>query len=334
MAALLTDKKINNLKPGQWATESNVRGAGQLQARGLKNKRVAYYFRYTGAHQKQIRIPLGAELALTEARHKAAVLSRQHQEGLPIFSLSRKTAATSSQSTLDQAHVKLQTFGTLLIAYIEDLKRRNCSSAREVHNTFQKHIHHAWPQLWQSPITTITTDHLLAIIRTVAKQNKLRAADKLRCYIRAAYAAAIQARQHIDGLPAFIALKISSNPARDIPPLRQSNQTKDRVLSLAELQTYWKHILNMENSAGALLRFHLLTGGQRIQQLAKATWEDYDVDNQTLTLQDPKGRRYKPRQHVVPILPQAYEAMLAMRPAYNTQNNLYNKQTAYIWSVT
>lgn len=347
MAALLTDKKINSLKPGQWATESNARGAGQLQARGLKNKRVAYYFRYTGAHQKQIRIPLGAELALAEARHKAAVLSRQHQEGLPISSLSCKTAAASSQTTFDQVHVKSQTFGTLLLTYVEDLNRRGCISTQEVRNTFQKHIHHAWPQLWQSPITTITTDHLLAIIRTVAEQNKLRAADKLRCYIRAAYAAAIQARQHIDGLPAFIALKISSNPARDIPPLRQSNQTKDRVLSLAELQAYWQHIKNLNTPAGALLRFHLLTGGQRIQQLARATYNDYDPDSQTLTLKDPKGRRYKPRQHVVPILPQTYEAMLIMRGIsgiqhtsdcanHNLNDNplIKNDQSNYIWSVS
>ena len=73
--SLLTDKKINSLKLGQWATESSARGAGQLQARGLRNKRVSYYFRYTDVSHKQTRISLGSTLSLAEARRKAQNLS-------------------------------------------------------------------------------------------------------------------------------------------------------------------------------------------------------------------------------------------------------------------
>lgn len=324
MGTLLTDKKINSLKPGQWATESSVRGAGQLQARGLRHKRVAYYFRYTGEQQKQIRIPLGSELSLAEARRKATVLSRQHQEGYLLSKASHKVETVTTTSPAKPA-----TFGTLLFAYVEDLHRRGCSSTQEVNNAFQKHIHHTWPELWNLPVGLITTDHILQMVRCVAEQNKLRAADKLRCYIRAAYAAAIQARQHIVGLSALIALKISSNPARDIPPIRQSSQTKDRVLSLAELQTYWQHISQMDNAAGALLQFHLLTGGQRIQQLARLTLQDYDADSQTLTVKDPKGRRHQPRLHIVPILPQAKRAMEHMLWGYQDQSQDLSKTSTY-----
>ncbi|RUS67246.1 hypothetical protein CUZ56_01189 [Saezia sanguinis] len=326
--SLLTDKKIKNLQPGQWATESNTRGAGQLQARGLQNKRIAYYFRYTDSRHQQIRIPLGSGLSLLEARRQASILSRQLQENFKTHPLPGSRTRTSRPST--QQHT---TFGVLLLTYVSDLQRRKCSSSREVKNTLERHIHQAYPQYWNLPAIDITTDHILEIIRAVSDQGKPRAADKLRCHIRAAYAAAIQARQHIDGMPAFIELSISTNPARDIPPIRNSSQTKDRVLSITELQAYWQHIKNLNTTAGALLRFHLLTGGQRIQQLARATYHDYDADSQTLTLKDPKGRRHQPRLHTIPILPQAHEAMQEMLLPNNPTTNSPH-HPIHVWTIT
>ena len=335
MSTLLTNNEIKRLKPNQWATESNARGAGQLQARGLKNKHIAYYFRYTDVLHKQTRIPLGSGLTLLEARRKAQTLSRQLQEGcmpvIPVRGSRRKTA--------DHHTAQNTTFAALLQAYVEDLHRRNCTSASEVQNAFKRYIQQPWAELWNLPVNAITTDHILQMVRCVADQNKLRAADKLRCYIRAAYAAAIQARQHIDGLPAFIRLNINSNPARDIPPIRNNSHTKDRVLSLSELQTYWQHISQINTSVGALLRFHLLTGGQRIQQLARATTNDYDKDSQTLTLKDPKGRRHQPRLHTVPLLPQAklaMEQMLLGNQSFDVQKNKthHDTNTTYLWTVT
>lgn len=338
MSTLLTDKKINSLKLGQWATETNARGAGQLQARGLQNKRVAYYFRYTDISHQQIRIPLGTGLSLLEARRQTSSLSRQLQDGFKAIPLPCRTpkSSVSKHRKIEKTITQASTLGTLLLTYVTDLQRRDCTSAREVENTFKRHIHQAYPQYWNFPATAITTDHLLLMIRAVADQGKLRAADKLRCYIRAAYAAAIQARQHIEGLPAFIALNINSNPARDIPPIRNSSNTKTRVLSITELQTYWQHIKNLNTPAGALLRFHLLTGAQRIEQLRRASLEHYDPDTQTLTLYDPKGRRHQPRLHTIPILSQAQQAMQDMCSAHhnNPYNNQGNQQAPYIWSVT
>ena len=177
MAALLTDRKINSLKPGQWATETHGRGAGQLQARGLKNKRVAYHFRYTDSLHKQTRISLGSGLSLLEARSKAQTLSQQLQEGhipaLPALTSRRASRIVANHGTNQQT----PTFGALLHAYVEDLYRRNCTSASEVNNAFKRHIQQPWAKLWNLPVNIITTDHILQIVRCVADQNKLRAAD-------------------------------------------------------------------------------------------------------------------------------------------------------------
>lgn len=46
----------------------------------------------------------------------------------------------------------------------------------------------------------------------------------------------------------------------------------------------------------------LFLGGQRPEQLLRAQVHDVDLDQGTLKLLDPKGRRTEPRLHVLPIL--------------------------------
>jgi integrase len=55
-----------------------------------------------------------------------------------------------------------------------------------------------------------------------------------------------------------------------------------------------------------------VTGGQRVEQLARLTFADYDRDTQTIHLRDPKGRRTIARDHFIPLVPAAHAALLAM----------------------
>lgn len=54
---------------------------------------------------------------------------------------------------------------------------------------------------------------------------------------------------------------------------------------------------------------HVLTGGQRQQQLARVTLNDIDRDGPSMRVLDYKGRRTEPRIHVIPLLPEALEAI-------------------------
>lgn len=63
-----------------------------------------------------------------------------------------------------------------------------------------------------------------------------------------------------------------------------------------------------------MLRFHLLTGAQRVEQLGRLTQDDFDADVMTVSLRDSKGRRKVPRMHVVPLTPAAHDAMQAITP--------------------
>lgn len=158
----------------------------------------------------------------------------------------------------------------------------------------------------------VSQDDLLGVVARVVNAGKTREAAKLRSYLKAGYNAAMRARQDARGLQALRELKITSNPAADLISVDGATQARERALSVAELRAYWRRIQAMSDESGALLRFHLLTGGQRLEQLARLTLNDFDSDTKTIRLRDIKGRRKVPRNHDVPLIPAAIEAMEVM----------------------
>ncbi len=317
----LTALGISALKPGEWANDAKPHGAGQLQARKLSTGDVAYYYRYTESGRKQVRIPLGTGLSLVEARRQAAELSRRYQAGdrdlRAVLEAEQREAerqrVASEEALAAKAIRDKATLSALLVAYVEQLRRDGKVSAGKVERSLDQHVKQAWPALWSTPAADVTTDDLFAVVAKLADADKLREAAKLRSYLTAAYTTGVRARQDVRSLPALRELGIKANPARDIVPVEGANNARERALSIAELRAYWQRIVALPDPDGALLRFHLLTGAQRVEQLARATMKDVDHDGDTLQLLDTKGRRRKPRSHVVPLIEVAKDALRAMQ---------------------
>ena len=219
-----------------------------------------------------------------------------------------KQAAIEAEEAEEAEQKKAElTLGKLLGAYIDQLKRNGKSSAHAVENCVKKNVENAFPKLWEKPAEDIDLDDCLEIVAGLADQDKLREAAKLRSYLRAAYTAAIRARVDAKAGPVLRKFKLKSNPAAALATIEGSTKARDRFLSLPELRAYWKRISALPSPEGAVLRFHLLTGGQRLEQLFRLTVKDRDGDN--VVLIDPKGRRKEPRVHVVPLLPEAITAL-------------------------
>jgi len=319
---LLTPRGLAAMKTGEWAADPAPRGEGVLQARKLTNGAIAFYYRYTGPDGTRVRLPIGTSLGLADARRQAAELSRRYQSGdrdlraaLEADERAQRLKQEGEQREAEVREVrKRATLGALLTAYVEQLVRDEKSSAGGVLSAIKRHIEAPWPILWSTPAAEITMDDLLAIVAKVADAGKLREAAKVRSYLRAAYAAAIRARQDARGLAALRDLRIATNPAHDLVTVEGATKARDRALSVAELRHYWTRIKSDRGVSRALLRFHLLTGAQRIEQLARLTVDDYDSDLRCVRLWDAKGRRKAPRQHDVPLIPEALAAMNAMAP--------------------
>lgn len=308
------------MEPGTWAADPAARGAGRLQARKLAGGDVAFYYRYAGPDGERVRVPLGTGLSLAQARAAADDLSRRYQAGDRDLrgALERDAAAAAEKIKTAEAEAERKgnaSLGALMDAYVTDLKAKGKKkSAGDVQSAITLHIERSFPKLWAKPAEDVDADDVMTIIDRVADAGKLRQADKLRSYIASAYAKAIRSRRKAGAAPALRAFRLVTNPARELGVVEGSSKARDRALSVAELRAYWKRIRVMDDANGAMLRFHLLTGGQRVEQLSRLTTADLDADAKTVTLRDPKGRRTTPRDHVVPLLPAAEDALSGMRP--------------------
>lgn len=314
----LTTKGLAALKPGEWANDAKPHGAGQLQARKLSGGDIGFYYRYATKDRRQVRLPLGTGLSLADARGEAAKLSRRYQDGDKDLRGVLEAEERERQRLADAARQEQEaksgaTLGALLTAYSDMLERAGKASARLVRLALIRHVQVAWPVLWATPAVEVSTRDLLAVVARVVDLGKLREAAKLRSYLRAAYAAAIRAQQSAQGLPALRALNIVHNQAADLVTIENASHPRERALSLAELKAYWARISAMPGAPGAALRFHILTGAQRVVQLARLTTPDLDADLQTVRLMDGKGRRKAARVHDVPLIDAAQEALDIMR---------------------
>lgn len=232
--------------------------------------------------------------------------------------LAEKAAAKQAKIDARNAHKAKEhlNLGALMLAYIEQLKSLGKNSYRDVEWSVRKHIERANPSVWNTPADEIGMPVFRDLVGNVKQNGNWREAQKLRSYLRSAYTASIAAHGDPDSVPALRKFDIQSNPVADVavpkkPPeaTRQGRAGKQprKSLSVDELRCYWRRINDLPNPEGAILRLHLLTGGQRLRQLCRLTTNDLDGD--TVTIWDRKGRRSEPREHVVPLLPDATAAL-------------------------
>jgi integrase len=330
----ITVRGLEALNPGEWLTEPGNRNAGALRAKGGPNG-ARFYFRYRDSLGRYDDLPLGQfdtkgrdGLSLANAKARAGELSRRYLAGDRDLRLILDAERREGEAALaakvrareaDEAR-KSATLSALLTAYAEHLKAAGKPSWRQVSGAIERHVTPRKP-IAGKPADEITVDDVMPIFHSLTKAGKLREAEKLRAYLRAAYTAARKARTDAT-LYAFAGFRIHSNPLADLDVSRPkqaaekaATDARERkwAMSEAQLAAYWKRIKADDTARGALLRLHLLTGGQRVEQLARLTSADYDADQKTVTLHDTKGRRKQARVHVVPLLPEAVEALQAMR---------------------
>jgi hypothetical protein len=313
----LTAVGIRNLKAGESASDPAPRGAGVLQVRKLSNGSTAFYFRYTDSKGARDRLSLGLDVTLQDARKRAASLSRRYQDGdtdlravLDAEVLEARRVKEAEAVRQESLRAKAAaTLGALVGAYCDFLEIRKKVSAPKVRKALAKHVRDSSPALWNKPAGDLDVDDLASLVRPLVDSGHLREAAKIRSYLQAAYAAAVSARQGVNGSPALRALRISRNPAKDLSTVDAAESKRQRVLAESELRAYWQAISAVQGPGGALLRFHLLTGCQRVEQLARLKTTDVDSDRPSFRIYDPKGRRKTPRTHEVPLLPVALTAI-------------------------
>ncbi|HMN92396.1 MAG TPA: integrase [Hydrogenophaga sp.] len=321
---------IATLAPGQFTRLTKVIPSGSLEARKLASGGTMLYWRVT-VDGKTLREPVGVydpsaspkSLKPTErgysvkaAERAAEALAQRHHEhreqgGHVALKASERSARASAAAAAEDA--RKYTLETLLTDYCDHLEALGRRAHKDARSVFKKHIFEPWPAVAALPARDVTAEQVADMMRRSLELGKGRTANKLRSYVRAAYQTAKAARSKASIPVRFKSYQITSNPAADTEPDESANKADKRPLTAEELRTYWSIIKAMPGFKGAVLRLHLLTGGQRIEQLVNLRTEN--VSGTAIMLFDGKGRPGKPpRPHTIPLIPAAASALLECRP--------------------
>jgi len=311
---------IKALKPGTAKALFKLPQGGCLEVRRISTG-VVFYWRYT-QNSKTDRVAIGPydpsappkSLSPTDqggysvqaARVSAERLAQAHATalgaGLGGLRGARERQEQDARLAAEEAEARRgKTLKHLLDAYcdyLESLGRRSHVDARSI---FKLHVFEAWPAAARKPACEVTRDDVIAMLRKLSQAGKGRTSNKLRAYLGAAYQVAAGA-QSLASIPeTFLAYRISLNPVQGTRRDTASDKADKNPLSSDELRTYWGLIKDLPGVKGAALRLHLLTGGQRLDQLVKV--KRASLRDGTITLVDAKGRPGKPpRQHLVPLV--------------------------------
>lgn len=321
---------INSLQPGKFAKLAKVIPSGSLEARKLASGGTMLYWRMT-ADGKTLREPIGTYdpsaspkslqpttwgYSVQAAIRAAEAMAQRHHEnrdqgGHIAIKAAEITARAVAVAAVEDA--RKHTLENLLTDYCDHLEQLGRPAHRDARSIFKKHVMEPWPKVAALPARDVTMEQIADMMRRALELGKGRTANKLRSYVRAAYQTARAARSKASIPLRFKGYNIVSNPAADTEPDESANKADKRPLTGEELRTYWQAIKDVPGFKGAVLRLHLLTGGQRIEQLVNL--KTTDTTKTSITLYDGKGRPGKPpRPHTLPLIPAAAAALQECAP--------------------
>lgn len=316
---------IKSLTVGRYARLDAITPVGALEARKARDGTIKFHWR--GAlGKKTIRIAIGlydsraaprsvnptrSGYSIAAARRAAEDIAAQHQDnrdqgGYEAIREAQRIQAECEVEARQEA--SQQTLERLLMAYCDRLKAQSKPSHKDARGIFNNHVIRPFPKLARRPAADIEPEDIADMMRRLLDDGTGRTANKLRSYIRAAYETARRARLDASVPVAFKAFKIRHNPAADTMPDPSQNRADKNPLTVDQMLIYWNTIKPLPGLRGAVLRLHLLTGGQRIAQLVRLL--NHDVTKDTITIFDNKGRPgSEPRPHILPLTTAARNAL-------------------------
>jgi integrase len=281
---------------------------------GAHEPRADRRLRLSSAPPKKLQ-PSARGYSITAALERCRELAATHAErantgGLRAAKDEERRSYEAQQTA--QIESSAQTLERLLETYLSHLKAQGRRSHIDVGYLLKNHVVEAWPAVANAPAKDLSPDQVVDMLRRLIEIGKGRSANKLRSYLRAAYQCALDVRTTPSIPIAFKVFAVVFNPAAQTRRSAQFDCADKRPFSRAELRTYWQLIADRPGIEAAVLRLHLLTGGQRIEQLVRLRWADVEED--ALTILDGKGRPgQRPRPHCVPLLKEAQLALKWLR---------------------
>jgi len=215
----------------------------RLQLRCMPSGSATWLFRYT--HEgKRFNITLGnfKSLNINLARKSANFYSEIYDQTTDVLGKLRadeeaKKASLEAERTKAEADQQEQqkrdkyTLSGLMSLYVDYLKKNGKDASSRDAKSLSKHL----AALADKPASKISKRDLLNIQRKLLEAGKGRTANKLRSYVRAAYALIVMAETDATAPAAAADFAtfggVESNPAALLAVAKGYNGTRDRVLT-------------------------------------------------------------------------------------------------------
>ncbi|QWF69718.1 tyrosine-type recombinase/integrase [Methylomonas paludis] len=251
----------------------------------------------------------GAEIGLSAAKDGARAIANIVEEHGDIISYESK------QAEQEAAKRQQGSFADLLELYIQHLNDAGTVRVNKVEGTINKHVRSAFPRMLTKRANEITPTDIQTILAKLVQQGVTRQVNLLRGYLMASFNLAARhdndPRRLASGSTGF---SLTSNPVALVPAITVFNRAGERSLSKEELLLFLSVLETAPEIPAAFLKLLVALGGQRIEQLLRADWSDYDFINRVLTLRDGKGRPgLGVRDHLVPLTDRALEILEPLR---------------------
>ena len=337
-ARRVTSTYLENLKPGKDNVEvvidRGARGHGALILRVTDTGKPMYFRYFLGGARKLELVghfdPCGAQqwragkrtnkggpLTLAAARGGFNELARLAKSTGDLKSHFAGEEAERAAARRKAEGEQGGSFADLLNAYILSLRMENKPSWKQADGIFGRHVRKPFKALLARKANEITAEDIQAILARMVSAGITRQTNMARSFLRAAFAHGSSGHYYD---PRRFAMRgkafkpYQGNPVDAVPRIAKYDRTGQRVLSASELLFYLEKVDKMTNPmVRAFLKLHLYTGAQRVIQLLKTPWTAYDLEDRVLTIADAKGRA-SAREHLVPLLPEALEAIETVRP--------------------
>ncbi len=287
MATRLTDKFV-----------SNVQGAGSrkeyldallpglalvVQPSGKKSWAV----RYRDASKKPTKLTLGPfpMIGLGEAREQAREVLQRVAKGEDVAAEKRvHRAITFSEAPSRERDLWPKVVETFLL--------REAASLRS-HDSIRAILERETGDRWASRLVRdISKRDVITMVDSIVDRGSPVAANRALAWVKRVFGWALSRDL------------ISANPCDGIKPLPE--QSRDRVLSRAEIADIWVAAEQMAYPFGCLIQLMIVTG-QRLRECAEAEWREFNVDGALWEI--PSTRAKNDERHLVPLSPFALELL-------------------------
>ena len=304
---MFTDKFIQNLKPRakpyrEWEGGSDKGFGVQVTPKGVKT-----FFQFYRFENKRYFLNLGSyvtKTSLKDARAAARVAKTLLEQGI--------NPQTARQEEITKRHIEEElakrkqleeqmkgSVKQLFDYYIKQMQADRKRSWSEVERAFAKNV---LPVLGEDmKAKEVKPQHVRLILHNIINRGSMIQANRVRSYLSAAFAYGIHHDFDPKNLKHEVMFGLEVNPVRDVPKPQKQEKPGERDLNADEIKQFWNTFTEKRFSilTEIALKLILATGGQRVQEVLWAKWDEFDLQNKLWEI--PSSRTKNGRVHLIPL---------------------------------